>query len=155
MIVEAICLAREFDIQEILPAAFYALAVQRWENGGDGGRSHLTLSPDDLRRLIVGREMLQDRLTALLVNWDPRMNTKLYNLCRMCRPACMFWLAERLIPSADHSPFTSWLVHDLDQLSKDGLEGLHACHHCTSTLRYTLGQFLAQLQDTIPKYFML
>ena len=68
--------------------------------GGTGasGRSHLILSPNDLRRLIAGREMLQERLTALLVNWDPRKNTKCVDLCRIWQPACMLWLSERLIP---------------------------------------------------------
>ena len=61
-VTEAICLVRELDVPEILPAAFYALGIQRWGNESDGGRSHLILSPDDLRRLIVGLEMLQERI---------------------------------------------------------------------------------------------
>lgn len=145
-----ICLAREFDIPEILPAAFYTLAVQRWANGSDGGRSHLILSPDDLRRLIVGREMLQEHLTALLVNWDPHMNTKFFKLCRMCQPELMRSLQE-LIP-APHSPYTSWLLHGLDQLSKDSF---HVCHTCRIPFSSAIDQLLAQLQDAIPKYFML
>lgn len=153
-VAEAICLARDLDVPEILQAAFYALAVQRWGNGSDGGRSHLILSPDDLRRLIVGREMLHERLTALLVNWDPRMNAKFFHLCRVCQLTCMLSLPEQLMPTP-HAPFASWLLRDLDQLSKKGFEGLHACEKCTPALRYAVEQFLAQLQDAIPNYFML
>ncbi|KAF8549404.1 hypothetical protein OG21DRAFT_590866 [Imleria badia] len=151
---EAICLARELDIPEILPAAFYALAVQRWSNGGDGGRSHLILSPDDLRRLIVGREMLHERLTALLFNWDPHINAEFFSLCRVCDQACMLSLPEQLMPAL-HSPYGNWLLHDLDRMSKNGFEGLYACERCVPTLRYAVNQFLAQLQDAIPSYFML
>ena len=153
-VAEAICLAREFDIPEILPAAFYALAVQRWGNGGDGGRSHLILSRDDLRRLIIGREALHERLTAFLVNWDPHVSAKFFTLCRLCEPETKRWLPERLIP-APHSPYTSWLLHDLDRLSKDGWRGAYTCDRCEPALRYAVDQFVAHLQGAIPGYFML
>ncbi|EJD04978.1 uncharacterized protein FOMMEDRAFT_139606 [Fomitiporia mediterranea MF3/22] len=106
---DAIALARACDVPEILPAAFYALSVQRWrpspvhcpgpnavssmrspafpsvttthptglnsssnltsgaEAGGtDGGRAHLVLDPTDLRRLVAGREALQDVLVEII-----------------------------------------------------------------------------------------
>ncbi|KIK81819.1 hypothetical protein PAXRUDRAFT_155197, partial [Paxillus rubicundulus Ve08.2h10] len=74
---------------------------QRWEKGIDGGRSHLTLSPDDLRRLIIGREELQERLTDLLTNLDSRANSVVF---RLCQPPCMTWLSSQLLPPS-HSPY--------------------------------------------------
>ncbi|KAH9943647.1 hypothetical protein B0H21DRAFT_695439 [Amylocystis lapponica] len=41
----AISLARECDVPEILPAAFYALALQRWRFNADGGDAHRVLAP--------------------------------------------------------------------------------------------------------------
>ncbi|KAG1750421.1 uncharacterized protein EDB91DRAFT_1078460 [Suillus paluster] len=35
---EAICLARECEVPEILPAAFYALSILRWTHRADGGQ---------------------------------------------------------------------------------------------------------------------
>ncbi|KAI5120637.1 hypothetical protein M0805_009397 [Coniferiporia weirii] len=63
---DAITLARLCDVPEILPAAFYALSVQKWRTGADGGRAHAVLSPADLRRLVAGREALQDVLVEIV-----------------------------------------------------------------------------------------
>jgi hypothetical protein len=62
---EAITLGREC---EILPAAFYASLLQRWSIGAEGGRPHLTTTSQYLRRLISGREPLQDTLTPTISN---------------------------------------------------------------------------------------
>ena len=66
MVTEAISLARECRVPEILPAAFYALSIQKWRANADGGRAHNVLSPDDLRRLVIGREALQDLLVEVV-----------------------------------------------------------------------------------------
>lgn len=94
---DAIALARQCNVPEILPAAFYALAVQRWRpapsrpcsfsgsatsssssspnqanagrnfaSGTDGGRAHAVLDPMDMRRLVMGREALQDVLVEFV-----------------------------------------------------------------------------------------
>ncbi|KAL5478885.1 hypothetical protein ACEPAI_2162 [Sanghuangporus weigelae] len=122
---DAIALARSCDVPDILPAAFYALAIQRWRpvpvhapsaksvsamvvtshsismsstklsfatsriagslinpvfspshatgaavglelGGTDGGRAHALLDPLDLRRLVMGREALQDILVEII-----------------------------------------------------------------------------------------
>ncbi|KAL5520390.1 hypothetical protein ACEPAG_9614 [Sanghuangporus baumii] len=124
---DAIALARSCDVPDILPAAFYALAIQRWRpapvlapsaravsamvvtshsisvsstklsfatsritgslinpafspshatgvaagldlGGTDGGRAHALLDPLDLRRLVMGREALQDILVEIISN---------------------------------------------------------------------------------------
>jgi len=58
--VDALMLARQCDVPSILPAVFYCLSTIRWRYNEDGGRGHGILDPVDVRRLIVGRESLQD-----------------------------------------------------------------------------------------------
>jgi hypothetical protein len=58
--VDALALARQCDIPSILPAVFYCLSTIRWRYNEDGGRAHGILDPHDMRRLLVGRESLQD-----------------------------------------------------------------------------------------------
>jgi hypothetical protein len=58
--VDALALARQCDIPSILPAVFYCLSTIRWRYNEDGGRGHGILDPVDMRRMIVGRESLQD-----------------------------------------------------------------------------------------------
>lgn len=57
---EAILLARICDVPAVLPAAFYHLSTAKWRYDEDGGRAHASLSPIDVRRLIMGREALLD-----------------------------------------------------------------------------------------------
>ena len=63
-------------------------------------------------------------------------------------------LPERLMPAA-HSPYTSWLLHDLDQLCIDEVMDFDFCLTCKGALRRFLRQFITHLQDAIPNYFML
>jgi len=58
--VDALALARQCDVPSILPAVFYCLSTIRWRYNEDGGRGHGILDPVDMRRMIVGRESLQD-----------------------------------------------------------------------------------------------
>lgn len=58
--VDALALARQCDVPSILPAIFYCLSTIRWKYNEDGGRGHGILDPVDMRRLVVGRESLQD-----------------------------------------------------------------------------------------------
>ena len=58
--VDALALARQCDVPSILPAVFYCLSTVRWKYNEDGGRGHGILDPVDMRRMIVGRESLQD-----------------------------------------------------------------------------------------------
>lgn len=63
--VDALALSRQCDIPSILPAVFYCLSTLRWRHNEDGGRGHGVLDPGDMRRLIVGRESLQDASVRL------------------------------------------------------------------------------------------
>ncbi|KAF7974545.1 hypothetical protein HWV62_12026 [Athelia sp. TMB] len=87
---EAISLARECDVPEILPAAFYILSVQKWSASAEGGRSHITLSPSDLRRVIVGRERLNEVTLNFAIDPVPEAYARL--ICDSCRPQMeRFW----------------------------------------------------------------
>ncbi|KAJ6617177.1 hypothetical protein B0H10DRAFT_1797851 [Mycena sp. CBHHK59/15] len=95
---EAIALARECNIPEILPAAFYALSVQKFRCSADGGHSHNVLSPADLRRLLAGREILQDILVRIVI--DPLHENGCYNNadCGQCAPRRAEYWRTRLAP---------------------------------------------------------
>ncbi|KIJ64335.1 hypothetical protein HYDPIDRAFT_90957 [Hydnomerulius pinastri MD-312] len=153
---EAVCLARELDVPEILPAAFYALSVQRWSIGMDGGRNHLILSPDDLRRLIIGREHLQDRLLSLLANRDSKTGSEIFRLCNRCHPSCIAGLSSYLQTSTS-SPYGSWLFRDLRELSLGVSVPLQWCDGCGCAVRLwaAIRDFLDALQVAMPKYFLL
>jgi len=66
----AIVLARETDVTELLPAAFYGLATVRWRGTRDGGDAQDLLVPTDLRRVIVGKEGLQDLMDEFRDSMD-------------------------------------------------------------------------------------
>jgi hypothetical protein len=66
----AIAIAREVDVPELLPAAFYSLSVEKWREKCDGGDAHHVLSPEDLRRIILGREGLQALVDAFRSTFD-------------------------------------------------------------------------------------
>ncbi|KAG6336748.1 hypothetical protein ID866_2353 [Astraeus odoratus] len=151
---EAICLARELDVPEILPAAFYALSVQRWGRGTDGWTSHRILSPEDTRRLVVGREELQEHLINLLTRWESLSRTDHAELCHSCRRACQDWLVARLRPLPS-SPYTHWLLRDLHCMSQSAYTGLSVCHPCRATFGQVIHDFTQTLQEAIPRYFML
>jgi len=156
LLTEAIRLAREYDIPEILPAAFYALSVVRWSHKADGGQSHLQLSPADLRRLIVGREELQDHLYSILSGFDERTapggDTV---LCATCESTYRIWLKGSLIPDASH-PHGVWLLHDLQYHVNHSPLGLTFPHFlCDKAFRMRIHDYIRHLQEAIPKYFML
>ncbi|KZT65117.1 hypothetical protein DAEQUDRAFT_697753 [Daedalea quercina L-15889] len=110
---EAIALARECDVPEILPAAFYALSLQRFGYNADGGRSHVVLSQADLRRLIIGRERLSDLAMQLLL--DPLSaapGMPPFESCDQCRePLQRYWRGK--VASDPQSPFEPWLLREL------------------------------------------
>jgi len=58
--VDALALACQCGVPSILPAISYCLSTIRWRYNEDGGRGHRIMNPVDMRRTIVGRELLQD-----------------------------------------------------------------------------------------------
>lgn len=153
---EAICLARQCDIPEILPAAFYALSVVRWSHRADGGQSHLQLSPADLRCFIIGREELQNHLHSVLSGSDERTGSHTV-LCATCQSASLIWLGIRLQPDAS-SPHGTWLLRDLQDLAVNGYPGMSfspSHYWCDMAFRLRIKEFIRQLQEAIPRYFML
>ncbi|KAJ7278869.1 hypothetical protein C8J57DRAFT_1125613 [Mycena rebaudengoi] len=126
---EAIALARECHTPQILPSAFYALSVQKFRSNADGGRSHLVLGPADLRRLIAGREALQDELMQILIDplheggcspldEDPIHEDGSATLCTHCTPRLESYWRARLAPDT-HAPCGTWLVHELVKMLRD------------------------------------
>ncbi|KAH9919636.1 uncharacterized protein B0H18DRAFT_1027278 [Fomitopsis serialis] len=109
---EAIALARECDVPEILSAAFYALSLQRFGCNADGGRSHVVLSQADMRRLVIGRERLTDFATQLLL--DPLSaapGMPPFESCDNCRDTLQrYWRAK--VASDPQSPFERWLLRE-------------------------------------------
>lgn len=63
---DAIALARQYNIPDILPAAFYALSIQRWRSGSVAQRAQAALTDEDLEALFAGREALQDTLLDII-----------------------------------------------------------------------------------------
>ena len=151
---EAICLARECDVPEVLPAAFYALSILRWVHRAEGGQSHLQLSPADLRCFIVGREELQDHLYAILSGPNERTGGQHTVLCTGCESTSRTWLSLSLKPDAS-SPYGTWLLRDLQTFAVDGCPGLSLCHNCDIAFRLRIGEFIHHLHKAIPRYFML
>ncbi|OAX30658.1 hypothetical protein K503DRAFT_728220 [Rhizopogon vinicolor AM-OR11-026] len=151
---EAICLARECDVPEILPAAFYALSIVRWSRRAEGGLSHLQLSPADLRCFIVGREELQDHLHSILSGVDERTGGHTV-LCDDCENATLTWLSSRLQADAS-SPYGTWLLRDLQDIAVSGYSRLIFAHYlCEMAFCLRIKEFINHLQEVIPRYFML
>ncbi|KAJ7038867.1 hypothetical protein C8F04DRAFT_924807, partial [Mycena alexandri] len=151
---EAITLAQECNVPEILPSCFYALSVQKFHSSADGGRSHIVLSPNDLRRLIAGREALQDALVRIII--DPLTEPGCYNneSCGQCAPRRLEYWRTRLAPDAK-SPWSTWLTRELNQMLRDEAFIGTLCSDCVhghlSTIRWRLGR----LRGAIPAFFLL
>ncbi|KAK7055567.1 hypothetical protein R3P38DRAFT_2847848 [Favolaschia claudopus] len=151
---EAINLAQECNVPEILPSCFYALSVQKFRSSADGGRSHIILSPNDLRRLIAGREALQDALVRIIV--DPLTEAGCYNnaFCGQCAPRRLEYWRTRLAPDPK-SVWSTWLVRELEQMLRDDQFVNSLCSDCVhahlSTIRWRLGR----LRCSISSFFLL
>ncbi|KAJ6492830.1 hypothetical protein C8R47DRAFT_952503, partial [Mycena vitilis] len=151
---EAINLAQECNVPEILPSCFYALSVQKFHCSADGGRSHIVLSANDLRRLIAGREALQDTLLRIVV--DPLVESDCYNSasCGRCGPRRAEYWRKRLAPDPK-SPWSTWLVRELEQMLRDDAFVDRLCSDCVnghlSTIRWRLGR----LRGAMPSFFLL
>ncbi|KAF8214717.1 hypothetical protein K438DRAFT_1562499 [Mycena galopus ATCC 62051] len=151
---EAINLAQECNVPEILPSCFYALSVQKFHCSADGGRSHIVLCPDDLRRLIAGREALQDALVRIII--DPLAEPGCYNnaSCGQCAPRRLEYWRTRLAPDPK-SPWSTWLARELVQMLSDDAFVSTLCSDCVhghlSTIRWRLGR----LRGAISSFFLL
>ncbi|EPQ55617.1 hypothetical protein GLOTRDRAFT_40766 [Gloeophyllum trabeum ATCC 11539] len=154
---EAINLARECDVPEILPGAFYALAVQKWHCSAEGGRSHVVLSSADLRRIIAGRERLQDYLVQIVIDPLGRSDEPPPPFCAGCVPPLERYWREKLAPDPT-SPYGSWLLRDLLAMAKeDGPIPMlqTVCANC-SFLHYSLlYDRMRTLKQSIPRLFQL
>ncbi|KAJ6547771.1 hypothetical protein DFH09DRAFT_1505729 [Mycena vulgaris] len=153
-VAEAITLAQECNVPEILPAAFYALSVQKFHCSADGGRSHIVLSPNDLRRLIAGREALQDILVRIVV--DPLAEPGCANnaACAQCAARRATYWRARLAPVAG-SPWSTWLVRELDTMLRDDAFTDTLCAVCVHAHLGTIRWRLRRLRGAMPSFFLL
>lgn len=159
-VTEAIALARECDVPEILPAAFYALSVQRWDRGADGGLSHMILSSQDLRRLIIGRERLQDMLVELIAKplifhfKDGGSHT--LQVCPSYKEYLSRYWVDRLMPSLS-APLGCWLVRILHRMCGPDITELRlaTCPDCAMEHHEIAWRRLVLLKDSIPGLFLL
>ncbi|KAL0952890.1 hypothetical protein HGRIS_007109 [Hohenbuehelia grisea] len=152
---EAIMLARECDVPEILPSAFYALSFQRWSCNSEGGRSHLVLPPPDLRRLLEGRELIQDMITQYILEplRDPEFD---YYPCHGCaQPLLDIWRG-RLAPPPGTSPWGCWLSKELATM-RDHVDSIsfQVCQSCVSHHVALASYRLRRLVAMIPRVFRL
>ncbi|KAF7369741.1 hypothetical protein MVEN_00305800 [Mycena venus] len=95
-----------------------AQECNKFHCSADGGRSHIVLSPNDLRRLIAGREALQDALVRIVI--DPLTEPNCVNnaSCGQCAARRAEYWRTRLAPDPK-SPWGTWLVRELEQMLRD------------------------------------
>ncbi|KZT19566.1 hypothetical protein NEOLEDRAFT_1077529 [Neolentinus lepideus HHB14362 ss-1] len=154
---EAINLARACDAPEILPGAFYALAVQKWHCNAEGGRSHVVLEPADMRRIISGREHLQDYLVQIVIDPLSRADEQPPSFCVACVPHLERYWREKLAPDP-MSPYGSWLLRDLLAMAREsGHTPLlqTVCADCKILHYSLLYDRMRTLKRSIPRLFQL
>ncbi|KAL1751485.1 hypothetical protein FB107DRAFT_278628 [Schizophyllum commune] len=177
---EAITLARECNVPEILPSAFYALSVQRWSTGADGWTNHLAISPSDLRRLIAGREAIQEFLANILINplYDPDVDvdaaypgartqgatTQALRPCPACASRIATYWRAKLAPDAT-TPWTFWISREMkvmldDHVFRDSLcddagvddDSPRSCFDVHDSLLWAR---MRRLNESVPRFFLL
>ena len=154
---EAIVLARECEVPDILPAAFYALSVQKWGCLADGGRSHITLSPADLRRFITAREKLEEiRVDIAVEPFRAGLQRTDYAPCDACRePLLQQW--RKIVSASDMSALGCWLLRELWLRIQNGDDLLDRtlCEGCLRLHGEMLWQRYLNLKASIPRIFQL
>ncbi|OBZ74740.1 hypothetical protein A0H81_05209 [Grifola frondosa] len=157
---EAIVLARECDVPQILPSAFYALSIQKWACDGDGGRSHLVLTPQDMRRLVVGKERLHDAhlsivLDPLAIEDDDSIPN---SECARCRAALkVYWRDKMATAAFEPSHMGCWLLRELHRIAttNDDLVVRSICAMCFRRHQDLAWTRFSALRREIPQYFNL
>ncbi|KAJ7657939.1 hypothetical protein B0H17DRAFT_1213402 [Mycena rosella] len=152
---KAIALACECALPEILPAT-YALSIQKFSCAADGGRSHLVLAPDDLRRLLSRCEALQEALVRILIDplgADTRLGAVGYQSAGTDAPHAVYWHAC-LAPDA-RAPHGTWLVRALDAMLRDDAFGDTLCADCRRAHLGTVRWRLERLHGGMARFFLL
>lgn len=154
---EAISLANECEVPEILPAAFYALSLQRFGYNADGGRSHVVLSQADMRRLVIGRERLNDLTTRLLLDpFRAEPGTPPFDSCHHCRDALSrYWRGK--VVSDPQSPFERCLLREFYKMlaAPDALFEAGLCARCRAWHQDVAWTRFESLKASMPRLFCL
>ncbi|KAH9064410.1 hypothetical protein EDB87DRAFT_1598880 [Lactarius vividus] len=140
---DAVALARQCDLPEILPAIFYSLAVDYTHTGGRVLPGRLS-DPVDQRRLIIGAA----RLDAFFANALQRAQA--LGCCAGCR-ACIRERWAALLGSAWTLRAMYWQWAEVaDEKAWDGL-----CMDCFCSYESFLEMTRTHLRDAIPGFFGL
>ncbi|KAH9176124.1 hypothetical protein EDB89DRAFT_202449 [Lactarius sanguifluus] len=140
---DAVALARQCDLPEILPAIFYSLAVDYTHTGGRVLPGRLS-EPVDQRRLIVGAA----RLDAFFANALQRAQA--LGCCAGCR-ACIRERWRALLGGAWTLRAMYWQWEEVaDEKAWDGL-----CMDCFCSYESFLEMTRTHLRDAIPGFFGL
>jgi len=138
---DAVALARQCDLPEILPAIFYSLAVDYTHTHVLPGRLS---EAADQRRLVTGSA----RLDAFLANALQRAQA--LGCCERCR-ACIRerWMALLGGAWTLHAMYWQW-AEAVDEEAWDGL-----CMECFCSYESFLEMTRTRLRDAIPGFFGL
>ncbi|KAH9027846.1 hypothetical protein EDB84DRAFT_288294 [Lactarius hengduanensis] len=140
---DAVALARQCDLPEILPAIFYSLAVDYTHTGGRVLPGRLS-EPVDQRRLVVGAA----RLDAFFANALQRAQA--LGCCAGCR-ACIRERWSALLGGAWTLRAMYWQWTEVaDEKAWDGL-----CMDCFCSYESFLEMTRTHLRDAIPGFFGL
>jgi hypothetical protein len=140
---DAVALARQCDLPEILPAIFYSLAVDYTHTRGRVLPGRLS-EPVDQRRLIAGAA----RIDAFLANALQRAQT--LGCCAGCR-ACIGERWKALLGSAWTLRAMYWQWAEV--VNEEAWEGL--CMDCFCSYESFLEMTRTHLRDAIPGFFGL
>ena len=140
---DAVALARQCDLPEILPAIFYSLAVDLTHTRGRVLPGRLS-EPVDQRRLITGAA----RLDVFLANTQQRAQA--LGCCAGCR-ACIQERWKALLGGAWtlRAMYWQWA----EAVDEEAWEGL--CMDCFCSYESFLDLTRTHLRDAIPGFFGL
>ncbi|KAG8728781.1 hypothetical protein FRC12_021501 [Ceratobasidium sp. 428] len=147
------------DIPEVLPYAWYRLA--RHSFSGDGDMRCGRLSSDEMRRLLVGRERLRNRLAQFALASVPVPPPEISARCTgpeanvetglgWCRTIARHYWSTAVLQSAAQTldPLAA-----LSKLARVPEERLGFCPQCSAWCSHVLNQKRAEIWNAVPQDF--
>ncbi|KAG9125061.1 hypothetical protein FRC07_009111 [Ceratobasidium sp. 392] len=147
------------DIPEVLPYAWYRLA--RHSFSGDGDMRCGRLSSDEMRRLLVGRERLRNRLVQFALASVPIPPQEISARCTgpeaneetglgWCRSVARHYWSTAVLQSAAQTldPLAA-----LSRLARIPEERLGLCPQCAAWCSHVLNQKRAEIWKSVPQDF--
>ncbi|KAF8608289.1 hypothetical protein BDV93DRAFT_519335 [Ceratobasidium sp. AG-I] len=147
------------DVPEVLPYAWYLLA--RHSFSGDGDMRCERLSSDEMRRLLVGREKLRNRLVEFALAGVPTPPGDISARCTgpeadpetgkgWCKSVSRRYWSTTVLQLAAQTldPLTA-----LNKLARIPEERLGFCPQCAAWCSHVLNQKRAEIWDSVPQDF--